>query len=92
MADLNRFLRGWAGYFRYGHSAARFQTIEQHARDRLALFIGKRHQRGRGFGWSVMPYKSGNFCGLWSPMGTVITPGPRRPWRKQPNAGGERRR
>jgi RNA-directed DNA polymerase len=92
VADLNRFLRGWAGYFRYGHSAIRFHKIEQHARDRLALFIGKRHQRGRGFGWSVMGYKSGNFCGLWSPSGTVITPGPRKPWREKPNAGGERRR
>jgi RNA-directed DNA polymerase len=92
VGDLNRFLRGWAGYFRYGHSAARFHKIEQHARDRLALFIGKRHKRGRGFGWSVMGYKSGNFCGLWSPVGTVITPGPNRSWREKPNAGGERRR
>jgi RNA-directed DNA polymerase len=86
VGDLNRFLRGWAGYFRYGHSAARFHKIEQHARDRLALFIGKRHKRGRGFGWSIMAYKSGNFCGLWSPSGTVITPGPYKPWREKPNA------
>jgi RNA-directed DNA polymerase len=50
VADLNRFLRGWANYFRYGHSAIRFHKIEQHARHRLALFIGKRHKRGRGFG------------------------------------------
>jgi RNA-directed DNA polymerase len=92
VADLNRFLRGWAGYFRYGHSAGRFRTIQQHARDRLALFIGKRHQRGRGFGWSVVAYLSGNFCGLWSLDGTVITPGPGKPWREKPNAGGERRR
>ena len=42
--DLNRFLRGWAGYFRYGHSASRFHTIEQHAHDRLALFIGQTAQ------------------------------------------------
>ncbi|HTD29892.1 MAG TPA: group II intron maturase-specific domain-containing protein [Xanthomonadaceae bacterium] len=56
--DLNRLLRGWAGYFRYGHCAIRFHKIEQHARDRLALFIDKRHKRGRGFGWSVLAYKS----------------------------------
>ena len=25
--DLNRFLRGWAGYFRYGNSARQFNKI-----------------------------------------------------------------
>ena len=34
----------------------------------------------------------GNFCGLWTPSGTVITPGPNTPWREKPNAHGERRR
>ena len=30
---------------------------------------------------------------LWRAwMGTVITPGPHKPWREKPNAGGERRR
>ena len=27
MQDLNRFLRGWAGYFRYGNSARQFDEI-----------------------------------------------------------------
>ena len=26
--DLNRFLRGWANYFRYGNSAAHFRKID----------------------------------------------------------------
>ena len=90
--DLNRFLRGWAGYFRYGHSAIRFHKIEQHARDRLALFIGKRHTRGRGFGLSVLAYRSTDYCGLLSLHGTVIAPRANKPWREKPNAGGERRR
>jgi Group II intron, maturase-specific domain len=90
--DLNRFLRGWANYFRYGHCTVRFRKIEQHARDRLALFIGKRHQRGRGFGWSVLAYKSKNSCGLLSLNGTAIAPRAGKPWREKPNAGGERRR
>ena len=90
--DLNRFLRGWAGYFRYGHSAIRFRAIEQHAHDRLAVFIGRRHKRGRGFGWSVLAYKSVDRCGLWSLNGTVIAPRANKPWREKPNAGGERRR
>lgn len=92
VGDLNRFLRGWAGYFRYGHSAARFHTIAQHARDRLALFIGKRHKRGRGFGRSVVAHKSTDFCGLLNLKGIVIAPRANKPWREKPNAGGERRR
>jgi hypothetical protein len=48
--EMNRFLRGWAGYFRYGHSAQRLSKIRQYARMRLALFISKKHRRSRGFG------------------------------------------
>jgi RNA-directed DNA polymerase len=28
--DLNRFLRGWAGFFRYGHSTVRFGKIRHY--------------------------------------------------------------
>ena len=90
--DLNRFLRGWAGYFRYGHSAIRFGQVQRHAVDRLALFIGKRHKRGRGFGLSVVAYKSVDRCGLISLNGIVIAPRANKPWREKPNAAGERRR
>jgi group II intron reverse transcriptase/maturase len=90
--DLNRFLRGWANYYRYGHSAIRFDRIQQHAVDRLALFIGKRHKRGRGFGLSVIAYQSADRCGLVSLNGAVIAPRANKPWREKPNAGGERRR
>ena len=37
---------------------ARFAKIRQYAVNRLALFIGKRHKRGRGFGLSVLLYMS----------------------------------
>ena len=48
MEDLNRFLRGWAAYFRYGNSAASASSkIRSYARMRLALFISKRHRRSR---------------------------------------------
>ena len=52
--DLNGFLRGWAAYFRYGHSAERLSKIRQYARMRLALFISKKHRRSRNFGWRVL--------------------------------------
>src|SRR5207245_1730484 len=90
--DLNRFLGGWAAYFRYGNSAARFEKIRSYARMRLALFISKRHRRARGFGWSVVTYQSPNQLGLITLSGIVVDPRPFRDWRERPNAGGERRR
>jgi RNA-directed DNA polymerase len=90
--DINRFLRGWAGYFRYGHSTARFNKIRDYAKHRLAIFIGKRHKRGRRFGLNVVAYASPNQCGLISLNGIVVAPRANKPWRERPNAGGERRR
>ena len=52
--DINMFLRGWAAYFRYGHSAERLSKIRQYVRMRLALFISKKHRRSRNFGWRIM--------------------------------------
>jgi group II intron reverse transcriptase/maturase len=79
--DLNRYLRGWAGYFRYGNSARHFNLIEHHAHNRLALFVAKRHQRSRAFGWRVVTYSSPNRLGLVSLSGTVVAPRPHRAWR-----------
>jgi RNA-directed DNA polymerase len=50
--EMNLFLRGWAGYFKYGHSSRRFDVIRNYAVDRLAIFVGKRHKRGRRYGLS----------------------------------------
>ena len=75
--DMNRFLRGWAAYFRFGNSAARFQKIRNHALMRLALFISKRHRRRRGFGWSVVTYTGPWINWGWSPCReSSSTPGP----------------
>ncbi|MBV9729146.1 MAG: group II intron reverse transcriptase/maturase [Pseudonocardiales bacterium] len=90
--DMNMFLRGWSAYFRYGHSADRFDTISNYATERLALFIGKRHKRGRRFGLSVVAYQRPDRCGLIRLSGIVVAPRANKPWRDRPNAGGERRR
>jgi group II intron reverse transcriptase/maturase len=90
--DINVFLRGWAAYFRYGHSTIRFDKISDYAVQRLTLFIGKRHKRGRGFGMSVVAYLSPDRCGLIGLNGIVVAPRANKPWREKPNAGGERRR
>jgi RNA-directed DNA polymerase len=90
--DINRFLRGWGGYFRYGHSALHFNRIGNYALKRLALFVAKRHQRQAGYGLSVVAYWSPDRLGLISLNGTVVSPRANQPWRVKPNAGGERRR
>jgi group II intron reverse transcriptase/maturase len=92
VANVNRFVRGWAAYFRYGNSARHFDKIRGYLRMRLALVISKRHRRSRAFGWSVLSYASTNQLGLISLDGTVAAPRPFRAWRVTPNAGGERRR
>jgi RNA-directed DNA polymerase len=90
--DLNRFLRGWAGYFRYGNSARQLLRVRNHATERLALFVARRHRRARGYGWRTVLYRSPDRFGLVNLNGSVVAPRPNRPWREKPNAGGEGRR
>ncbi len=90
--ELNRFLRGWGGYFRYGNSAQHFHQISTYALKRLASFVAKRHGHAPGYGMSVVAYRSTNRLGLISLNGTVVAPRPFKPGREQPNAGGEGRR
>jgi len=92
LEDLNRFLGGWAAYFRFGNSAARFGKIRRYALMRLALFISKRNRRSREFGWEVVAFQSPDQLGLTALSGIVVDPRPFRDWRGRPNAGGERRR
>ena len=90
--DVNMFLRGWAGYFRYGHSARRLSKIRRYAWTRLALFISKKHRRSRHFGWQVMLNAPPPGLRLVSLYGITVPPRAGKPWRERPNAGGERRR
>ena len=48
--DLNRFLRGWAGYFRYGNSARVLGQIRNYALVRLALVVVQERQPAPGLG------------------------------------------
>jgi RNA-directed DNA polymerase len=89
--EINLFLRGWANYFRYGNSAHAFDQIRRYALMRLALFIAKRHQRGRAWGFAQI-YCSGDDLGLISLNGIVVAPRPHRAWREKSNTAGEGRR
>jgi group II intron reverse transcriptase/maturase len=80
VGELNRFLRGWAGFFRYGNSAWAFDKVRSYALMRLALFVAKRHKRGRAWGFSRL-YRSPDNLGLVSLNGIVVAPRPNRAWR-----------
>jgi RNA-directed DNA polymerase len=90
--ELNAFLRGWVGYFRFGNSTQAFDKIKRHAISRLALLVARRHGRPVRWGWSIVVYRSPDLLGLFNPNGTVVAPRPIWGWRPKPNAGGEGRR
>ena len=89
VTELNLFLRGWAGYFRYGNSARVLGQIRNYALGRLALWLSKKGNRRRAWGWGInQVLLSPNHLGLISLDGTVIPPRPYRDWR----GNAERRR
>jgi len=77
VADLNEYLRGFAGYFRYGNSARSFGLLDEYAVERLALFLAKRHKRKRGYGYRLIA-RSPDRMGLIRITGTVVAPRPNR--------------
>jgi RNA-directed DNA polymerase len=55
---LNRSLRSWAAYFRYGNSARKFDLIDSYVHERLAILASNKH------GMSGRNWK-GRFNGVW---------------------------
>jgi group II intron reverse transcriptase/maturase len=85
--ELNRFLRGWAGYFRYGNSARVLGQIRNYALRRVALLLSKKGKRRRSWAWGMKQVLlSPNHLGLISLNGAVVAPRPFRDWRGRPNA------
>jgi RNA-directed DNA polymerase len=79
VGDLNRFLAGWAGYFRYGNSAQFFDKITLHAVNRLSIFVANRHQRDRRFGWWAVARQSPNRLGLIDLNAIIVPPRANQP-------------
>jgi RNA-directed DNA polymerase len=87
--ELNGFLRGWAGYFRYGNSARVLGQIRNYALRRVALLLSKTGKRRRAWDWGMRQVlRSPDHLGLISLDGAVVPPRPFRDWRAQ----AERRR
>jgi len=80
VGSLNRFLRGWAGFFRIGNSARVFDKIRFYAVHRLGIFVGNLHRQHRRWGlWWVL--RSPDQLGLVNLNGYVVAPRPNRAWR-----------
>jgi group II intron reverse transcriptase/maturase len=47
IGNLNRFLIGWGGYFRWGNSTRQFDKIDRHAINRVACLLAEHHRRRR---------------------------------------------
>jgi RNA-directed DNA polymerase len=43
--ELNTFLRGWCGYFKYGYPRKAFRDLGHYARGRMATHLNRRSQR-----------------------------------------------
>ena len=74
VAQVNAFLRGWVGYFRFGNSTRVFDKMQSYTRHRLAIFLGNRHKRSRAWGWRVVCYASPDQFGLLDLDGAVRSP------------------
>ncbi|MGI5290554.1 group II intron maturase-specific domain-containing protein [Nonomuraea polychroma] len=61
LTSLNRMMRGWANYFRYGVSKQVFHAVDGHAWHRIAKWIHHKHSR---LSWSELRRR---FCrpGTW---------------------------
>jgi RNA-directed DNA polymerase len=83
IAVVNRFLRGWMGYFRYGNSAKAFRDIWRYAVRRVSRLIARQHSRTPRWGRALArsEFVSPTF-GLPDPVGVVIPPRPYKPWRR----------
>jgi RNA-directed DNA polymerase len=46
VANLNRVLRGWSEYYRYGNSARKFTIVERYVHERLAIFMRTKYGLG----------------------------------------------
>jgi RNA-directed DNA polymerase len=80
--DINLFLRGWAGYFRYRNSARVLGQIRNYALMRLALWLSKKGNRRRAWRWGITQVlRSPSHLGLINLDGIVVPPRPFRDWR-----------
>lgn len=62
--DLNRWLTGWANYFRFGYPRKAFRSVNDYVRDRLTRHMRRRSQGRARFGEGTSMYAALNRAGL----------------------------
>jgi RNA-directed DNA polymerase len=77
--DLNRYLRGWAGYFRYGYPSHSFHSVNGWVQHRLVRHLRRRSQRRYRLSQDQSYYAHFQALGLsilrWKPSRPVNAPG-----------------
>jgi group II intron reverse transcriptase/maturase len=69
--DLNRALRGWGNYFRYGNSGRKFDQIDCYVNERLAILASAKHGL-TGRNWrDRFDYQWSTQLGIYRLTGTV---------------------
>ena len=69
--DLNRVLRGWGNYFRYGNSGRKFSQIDGYVNERLAILASAKHGL-QGRNWTTrFTYEWVSQLGIYRLDGTV---------------------
>ena len=69
--DLNRMLRGWGNYFRYGNSGRKFSHVDAYVNERLAILASAKHGL-KGRNWTTrFTYQWVNQLGTYRLDGTV---------------------
>jgi group II intron reverse transcriptase/maturase len=71
VANLNRFLTGWAGYFRRGNSTTQFHKVDLYTADRLARWLGKRYKARRPLAYGRWLLRQQRYLGLRPLVGRV---------------------
>lgn len=71
VTNLSRFLTGWAGYFRRGNSTTQFHKLDLYTAERLARWIGMRHQSRRPLAYGYWRLRQERFFGLRPLVGRV---------------------
>lgn len=69
--EINRALRGWRDYFKWGNASKAFNQIDRYVYYRLALFENKRRGRKRPHRFREFTYEWFRTLGVEQLMGTV---------------------
>lgn len=74
--EINRVLRGWGNYFKWGNANKYFNQIDRYVHYRLALFENRRRGRKRPHWFREFTYEWYQTLGIHQLTGTVQYPNP----------------